>query len=72
MHTLKTIQDDIDCEWGGELVVMYSTTRTLGFEEDYNPQLEVANELYDRLLKDDLTYSEYIDVKDKVHELKNN
>ena len=43
------------------------------FISPYNPQkLEVANELYDRLLKDDLTYSEYIDVKDKVHELKNN
>jgi hypothetical protein len=43
------------------------------FISPYNPEkLELANDLYNRLLKDDLTYSEYIDIKEKACELKNN
>ena len=42
------------------------------FISPYNPEkLELANDLYNRLLKDDLTYSEYIDIKEKACELKN-
>lgn len=42
------------------------------FISPYNPEkLELANDLYNRLLKDDLTYSEYIDIRKKANELSN-
>lgn len=42
------------------------------FVHPYNPEkLELANDLYNRLLKDDLTYSEYIDIRKKANILSN-
>ena len=65
VHTLKTIQDDIDCEWGVEPVVMYSTTRTLGFEEDYNPQDNA-----DQNFEDETLYDLLNEVRTKIEQLR--
>ena len=65
VHTLKTIQDDIDCEWEDEPLVMYSATRSLGFEEDYNPQDNA-----DQNFEDETLYDLLNEVRTKIEKLR--
>lgn len=54
------------------LTILKKKVNPQQFVHPYNPEkLELANDLYNRLLKEDLTYSEYLDIREKANELCN-